>query len=129
MNSWKSTLLSACAPPLRMFIIGTGSDSAPPSVERGQVLVERLAGGGGRRARERHRDAEQCVGAQPALVRRAVGVDQEGVDRALIGVAPLQCRRDLAVDVGDRFGHALALIPLLVAVAELEGLALAGRGA
>ena len=25
MNSWKSTLESACAPPLRMFIIGTGS--------------------------------------------------------------------------------------------------------
>ena len=24
MNSWMSTLLSACAPPLRMFIIGTG---------------------------------------------------------------------------------------------------------
>ena len=30
MNSWKSTLLSACAPPLRMFIIGTGS-TVPPS--------------------------------------------------------------------------------------------------
>ena len=29
MNSWKSTLVSACAPPLRMFIIGTGQrDSA-----------------------------------------------------------------------------------------------------
>mgnify|MGYP003350977898 CR=1 FL=1 len=25
MNSWKSTFESACAPPLRMFIIGTGS--------------------------------------------------------------------------------------------------------
>jgi hypothetical protein len=25
MNSCTSTLLSACAPPLRMFIIGTGS--------------------------------------------------------------------------------------------------------
>jgi hypothetical protein len=25
MNSCRSTLLSACAPPLRMFIIGTGS--------------------------------------------------------------------------------------------------------
>ena len=25
MNSWKSTLESACAPPFRMFIIGTGS--------------------------------------------------------------------------------------------------------
>ena len=32
MNSWKSTLLSACAPPLRTFIIGTGSTwaLAPP---------------------------------------------------------------------------------------------------
>jgi hypothetical protein len=29
MNSWKSTLLSAWAPPLRMFIIGTGSRRAP----------------------------------------------------------------------------------------------------
>jgi len=24
MYSWKSTVLAACAPPLRMFIIGTG---------------------------------------------------------------------------------------------------------
>jgi hypothetical protein len=32
MNSWKSTLLAACAPPLRMFIIGTGRmlASGPP---------------------------------------------------------------------------------------------------
>jgi hypothetical protein len=32
MNSWKSTLLSACAPPLRTFIIGTGSTwaASPP---------------------------------------------------------------------------------------------------
>ena len=29
MNSWKSTLLSACAPPFRMFIIGAGSESVP----------------------------------------------------------------------------------------------------
>ena len=29
MNSWKSIGLSACAPPLRMFIIGTGSSVAP----------------------------------------------------------------------------------------------------
>ena len=29
MNSWKSTLLSACLPPLRMFIMGTGSRTAP----------------------------------------------------------------------------------------------------
>ena len=33
MNSWTSTLLSAWAPPLRMFIIGTGSRCAegPPT--------------------------------------------------------------------------------------------------
>ena len=32
MNSWKSTLLSACAPPLSTFIIGTGSTwaASPP---------------------------------------------------------------------------------------------------
>ena len=32
MNSWKSTELSACAPPLSTFIIGTGSTCAasPP---------------------------------------------------------------------------------------------------
>ena len=32
MNSWKSTELSACAPPLSTFIIGTGSTRAdsPP---------------------------------------------------------------------------------------------------
>ena len=34
MNSWKSTLVSACAPPLRMLHIGTGSRSAraPPTI-------------------------------------------------------------------------------------------------
>ena len=33
MNSWKSTLLSACSPPLMTFIIGTGSTQAlgPPT--------------------------------------------------------------------------------------------------
>ena len=32
MNSWKSTRLSACAPPFSTFIIGTGSTcaSSPP---------------------------------------------------------------------------------------------------
>jgi hypothetical protein len=29
MNSWMSRLLSACAPPLTTFIIGTGSVRAP----------------------------------------------------------------------------------------------------
>ncbi len=33
MNSWKSTELSACAPPLSTFIIGTGSTFACSRVE------------------------------------------------------------------------------------------------
>ena len=33
MNSWTSTALSACSPPLTMFIMGTGSTraEAPPT--------------------------------------------------------------------------------------------------
>jgi hypothetical protein len=31
MKSWMSTLLSACAPPLTMFIIGSGSSQRPAS--------------------------------------------------------------------------------------------------
>ena len=31
MNSWKSRELSAWAPPLSTFIIGTGSTFAPPA--------------------------------------------------------------------------------------------------
>ena len=48
MNSWKSTLLSACLPPLRMFIIGTGSTWAAVAAE---VAVQRqaLLGRGGLR--------------------------------------------------------------------------------
>ena len=80
MNSWKSTLLSACAPPLRMFIIGTGSTYWPSAGARPlsvrEVRVERPACRGGRGARDGHRDAEQRVGAEAALGRRAVERDQ-----------------------------------------------------
>ena len=41
MNSCRSTLLSACAPPLMMFIIGTGSDTARR--RSAQVLPQRHA--------------------------------------------------------------------------------------
>ena len=35
INSWISTLFAACAPPLRIFIIGTGRTQAPsPPIER-----------------------------------------------------------------------------------------------
>ena len=88
MNSWKSTELSAWAPPLRTFIIGTGSTRRlAAAVELGQVAVERLLGVGGRRLRRRQRDAEDRVGAEPALVRGAVELDHRLVERALLGGA------------------------------------------
>ncbi len=73
MNSWKSTLLSACAPPLSTFIIGTGSTSRGLAAEvapQRQPLLGRL------RVRRRQRHAEDRVGAEARLVRRAVERDQ-----------------------------------------------------
>ena len=130
MNSWKSTELSAWAPPLRTFIIGTGRmRRLAAAVELGQVAVERLLGVGRGGLGGRQGDAEQRVGAEPALVRGAVELDHRPVERALLGGAGAGQRRgDLAVDVGDRAGDALAG-PALAAVAQLDRLELAGRGA
>jgi hypothetical protein len=90
MNSWKSTLLAACAPPLMMFIIGTGSRFAIGAAE---IAVERqpaVARGG---ARGGQRDGEDRVRAEPALVRRAVELDHRAVELHLVvGVHPLQRR-------------------------------------
>ena len=99
MNSWKSTLLSACAPPLMMFIIGTGSTGVAAI---GEVLVQRHLPRAAHRVRDGQRDAEQRIGAEAALVLGAVEFDQ-----ALVEARPGRwhpCRssasRDLAVDVG-----------------------------
>ena len=78
MNSCRSIEFCAWAPPLITFSIGTGS---VPRVLAAEVAVERDAGLGGGRLRGRERDAEDRVGAEPALVRRAVAVDQRRVER------------------------------------------------
>ena len=63
------------------------------------------------------------------MVGRAVQLDHRRVEAALIEVAADQGLAEVAVDVADRRQHALAEVALLVAVAQFEGLALAGRGA
>ena len=73
MNSCRSIEFSACAPPLITFIIGTGSVRALVAAE---VAVERDAGLGRGGLRGGERDAEDRVRAEPALVRRAVELDQ-----------------------------------------------------
>ena len=99
------------------------------AVELGEVAVERLAGVGRGRLGRRQRDAEHRVGAEAALVRGAVELDHRLVEGALLGGAGAGQRRgDLAVDVGDGAGDALAG-PGVAAVAQLDRLELAGRGA
>ena len=93
------------------------------------VRVERLACAHRFGAQRRHRHAEDRVRAEPALGRRAVERDHRLVELALRKVLALDRRCDLAVDVGDGLAHALAEVARLVAVAQLERFALAGRGA
>ena len=77
---------------------------------------------------ERH--AENGVGAEPALVRRAVELDHDLVDLdLLLDVHVAERFEDLAVDGGDRLLHALAEIARLVAVAQFDRLMRAGGGA
>ena len=119
-------VLPRATPPLITFSIGTGSVLAVVAAE---VAVERDAGlrGGGLGRRER--DAEDRVRAETALVRRAVGVDQRGVDRGLVGgVETGDGLAQRAVHVRDGPGDALAA-PRGAAVAQLDRLVHAGRGA
>ena len=100
MNSWKSTELSACAPPLSTFIIGTGRIARRLAAE---VAPQRLALLGRRRVRRGERDAEDRVGAEARLVRRAVELDQRAVEAVWSSASrPRDRRGDLAVDVADR---------------------------
>ena len=76
------------------------------------------------------RDAENGVGAEPALVRRAVEIDHGLVDLdLLLGRHVAERLEDFAVDGLDRLQHALAEIARLVAVAQLDRLMRAGGGA
>ena len=95
-----------------------------------EIAIERQPARLRRRLGHRQRHAEDGVGAEPALVGRAVELDQRVVDAALVlGVHAGERIEDLAVDGVDRLEHALAEVALLVAVAQLDGLVRAGRGA
>ena len=127
MNSWKSIGLSACAPPLTMFIIGTGSMRADGAAD---IAVERQVVGDRRGLRDRKRHAEDRVGAEPGFVGRAVERDHGLVDLGLaFGVHAADGVENLAFDRVDRLAHALAEIAGLVAVAQFDRLMRAGRGA
>src|SRR4029453_17349007 len=83
--------------------------------------------GSGRRSRRGHGHPEQRIGAQPALGRRSVEIDELLVHRALIERPPDQRRGNLTVHVGDSGRNSFPQIPALVTVAQLQCFALASR--
>ena len=101
----------------------SGGGSADVSVKR-EVRV--LRGG----LRDGEGCAEDCVGAQSALVQSVVQVDHRNIDRNLLGsVHARQQVGDLAVDRVHGHLHALSEIPVRIAVPEFHGLVSSRRGA
>jgi hypothetical protein len=125
MNSWKSTLLSVCAAVQDVH----HRDGQHMGGLAAEIAPQRQARLGGRRLGRRQGNPEDGVGAQAALVGRAVEVDHRPVERLLVGrIHPVHGLGELAVHVRDRLGHALAG-PSVAPVAQLDGLELTGRGA
>ena len=92
-----------------------------------EVAEEGERAGLGRGAADGHRDAEDRVRAELRLRLGAVEVDHQAVDLGLLArVHAEDLGRDRLVDVLDGREDALAAEALLVAVAQLEGLARAG---
>ena len=125
MNSCTSTELSACAPPLMMFIIGTGSTCAfgPPTYRNSSSPDDSAAA---------LATASDTPSSAFAPSRDLSGVPSRStsalVDQPLVdGLHAGQLGADLVEDGGDGLLDALAAEPQRVAVAQLDRLVLAGR--
>ncbi len=96
-----------------------------------EVAIERQADRLRRRARDRHRDAEDGVRAELSLGARAIEIDHRLIERGLIErVAAQDLGRDLLHHVLDGLEHALAEVAGgVVSVTQLDRLVLARRGA
>src|SRR5579864_2615897 len=93
------------------------------------IAVERLVDVDGRGSGASEADPKHRIGTEPALVRRAVELDQRAVDRHLVsGIETGQRVEDLAVDRVDSLQHAAPVITR-TAIALLDRLMRAGRGA
>ena len=101
-----------------------------PRLRPADIAIERQRRSLGRGLRDGERDAEDGVGAETRLVRRAVEIDHRLVDGDLVlRLHAADMIEDLAVDRRDGLGDALAEELGFVAVAQLDRLVRAGRGA
>jgi hypothetical protein len=95
-----------------------------------EVAVQRQVGDLCAASRRGKRYRKNGIRAKARLVGRSVQLDHQTVDAQLIGdVATDERRRNLVLDVAHRVLHALAAIPMRVAVAQLHGFVLAGARA
>ena len=95
-----------------------------------EVAVQRQTGLVGRGLRDRQGAAEDRVGAEAALVGRAVELDHRPVDHGLVGgLEADQHSGKLVLDIGDRLQDTLARERPGVAVTKLDRLEGAGAGA
>ena len=99
-------------------------------VHAAQIAVERNLQRLRHGARGGHGDGENSVGAQLALVRRAIQRDHGLIDESLIGgVHALQLGRNNGFYVGHGLQNSLASVVALVTIAQLHSLMLAGGSA
>jgi hypothetical protein len=124
MNSWKSTLLSACAPPLRDV---HQRDGERPGVGAAKVAVQWQSDGLSGSAGRGQRHSQHGIGAELAFVGGAVEREQVPVKSLLVeGVAAHEAFGNRGIDVGHGLLNALAEVAALIAVAEFKGFVLAG---
>ena len=113
----KSTLLSACAPPLRMFSIGGQEVRRFRAGQTGDMPVRGIPSAAAP-ARAAAMDTPSSAFAPRRLfVGDAVKFDQRLIQPSLVEGLALDGRGDLAVDVSHSAPHTFAEISRLVAVA------------
>ncbi len=94
-----------------------------PAIERELGLVRGRLGGG-------ERAAEDGIRPEPALPAGSVQVDEDAIERCLVGgVETRQRLGHLAVDVGNGLQNALAQVRRAIAVPKLDCFVLTGRRA
>ena len=107
-----------------MFIIGTGRILRQRTSE---IAIQRHSRIFCCRARGRHRDSEDRIGAELAFVRRAVELDHRAIDADLIRRShTIERRRDPLLDTLHRELDSLAAVTIGVAVTKLDRFMLAG---
>ena len=124
MNSCRSTLLSACAPPLMMFIIGTGSTASRPPARyfhSGSFFEAATAC-----ALASDTPSSALAPRRPLFSVPSRSIRRRSRPAWSAASKPVSAVAIVAVDVRDRLAHALAEVARLVAVAQLDGLLGAG---